>query len=165
MKLTNKVMLITYPDSLGDNLKDLQHVLSSQLDGVVGGVHILPFFPSAGDRGFSPVDYQQVDPKFGDWNDIQTLAKNYYLMFDFMVNHISKHSKYFQDFLQNHDQSKYRDLFIHWDEFWPAGRPLKRTSTLSISVSPRHPSKKSPLRTAKPAKFGIHLVTIKSISM
>lgn len=139
MKLTNKAMLITYPDSLGDSLKDLQHVLSTQLDGVVGGVHILPFFPSAGDRGFSPVDYQQVDPKFGDWNDIQTLAKNYYLMFDFMVNHISKHSKYFQDFLQNHDQSKYRDLFIHWDEFWPAGRPTQKDIDLIYKRKPKAP--------------------------
>ncbi|EHO45249.1 sucrose phosphorylase [Lentilactobacillus kisonensis] len=139
MKLTNKAMLITYPDSLGNNLKDLQHVLSTNLDGVVGGVHLLPFFPSAGDRGFSPVDYQQVDPKFGNWEDVQTLAKKYYLMFDFMVNHISKHSKYFQDFLKNHNQSAYRDLFIHWDEFWPAGRPTQKDIDLIYKRKPKAP--------------------------
>lgn len=50
-------MLITYSDSLGKNLKDLKKVLEGPLKDVVGGVHILPFFPSSGDRGFAPVDY------------------------------------------------------------------------------------------------------------
>ena len=53
-KLTNEAMLITYADSLGKNLKELNQVLSNVLDGVVGGVHVLPFFPSTGDRGFAP---------------------------------------------------------------------------------------------------------------
>ncbi|GHP14099.1 sucrose phosphorylase [Lentilactobacillus fungorum] len=142
MKLTNQAMLITYPDSLGNNLKDLQAVLNHYLDGVVGGIHILPFFPSAGDRGFSPVDYQQVDSKFGDWQDIQTLAKKYYLMFDFMVNHISKHSSYFQDFLKDHNRSTYRDMFIHWDEFWPAGRPTQKDIDLIYKRKPKAPVQK-----------------------
>ena len=41
-KLTNEAMLITYADSLGKNLKELNQVLSNELDGVVGGVHVLP---------------------------------------------------------------------------------------------------------------------------
>ena len=49
--VSNKIMLITYPDSLGKNLKDLDFTLSQYLDKAVGGVHILPFFPSSGDRG------------------------------------------------------------------------------------------------------------------
>ena len=28
MKIKNEAMLITYPDSLGNNLKDLEHVLT-----------------------------------------------------------------------------------------------------------------------------------------
>jgi len=64
-KLTNEAMLITYADSLGKNLKELNQVLSNELDGVVGGVHVLPFFPSTGDRGFAPEEYETVDPKFG----------------------------------------------------------------------------------------------------
>lgn len=90
MKLTNKAMLITYPDSLGNNIKELQSVLANHLKGVIGGIHLLPFFPSSGDRGFAPMDYTKVDEKFGNWDDVQELAKSYYLMFDFMVNHISK---------------------------------------------------------------------------
>lgn len=99
MKIKNQAMLITYSDSLGKNLKDLKKVLEGPLKDVVGGIHILPFFPSSGDRGFAPMDYTKVDPAFGDWSDIEALSKDYYLMFDFMINHISAKSPYFLDFL------------------------------------------------------------------
>ena len=78
MAITNKVMLITYPDSLGKNLTELNEVLENDLKGAVGGIHLLPFFPSTGDRGFAPTDYTTVDPKFGDWAQVEALGeKNY----------------------------------------------------------------------------------------
>lgn len=43
MKLQNKVMLITYPDSLGNNLQDLNWVLNHYLKEAIGGIHLLPF--------------------------------------------------------------------------------------------------------------------------
>lgn len=125
MPITNKVMLITYPDSLGKNIEELRDVLKNDLKGAVGGIHLLPFFPSTGDRGFAPTDYTKVDPKFGDWSDVEKLGQEYYLMFDFMINHISRHSKYYEDFQQKKDKSKYADLFLSWDKFWPKGRPTK----------------------------------------
>ena len=125
MPITNKVMLITYPDSLGKNIEELRNVLKNDLKGAVGGIHLLPFFPSTGDRGFAPTDYTKVDPKFGDWLDVEKLGQEYYLMFDFMINHISRHSKYYEDFQQKKDKSKYADLFLSWDKFWPQGRPTK----------------------------------------
>lgn len=96
MPIENKVMLITYPDSLGKNLKELDEILSEDLKGAVGGIHLLPFFPSTGDRGFAPTGYTEVDPKFGDWSDIEKIGKKYYLMFDFMINHISRQSKFYK---------------------------------------------------------------------
>ena len=45
MKLENKVMLITYADSMEKNLKQLHTVLNTYYRDAVGGVHILPFFP------------------------------------------------------------------------------------------------------------------------
>lgn len=45
MKLTNKIMLITYADSMGNNLQDLHRLLNQYYQKAVGGVHILPFFP------------------------------------------------------------------------------------------------------------------------
>lgn len=125
MPITNKVMLITYPDSLGKNIEELRNVLKNDLKGAVGGIHLLPFFPSTGDRGFAPTDYTKVYPKFGDWSDVEKLGQEYYLMFDFMINHISRHSKYYEDFQQKKDKSKYADLFLSWDKFWPQGRPTK----------------------------------------
>ena len=43
MQVKNEAMLITYADSLGNNLKDLKTVLEKHMKGVIGGVHILPF--------------------------------------------------------------------------------------------------------------------------
>lgn len=125
MGIKNKVMLITYADSLGNNLKDLEKILVEDLKGSIGGVHLLPFFPSTGDRGFAPTDYRVVDPKFGSWQDVEAIGEKYYLMFDFMVNHLSKQSTEFQDFKQKHNESKYADLFIRYHNYWPENRPTK----------------------------------------
>lgn len=125
MGIKNKVMLITYADSLGNNLKDLEKVLVEDLKGSIGGVHLLPFFPSTGDRGFAPTNYRVVDPKFGNWKDVEAIGEKYYLMFDFMVNHLSKQSTEFQDFKKKHNESKYADLFIRYHNYWPENRPTK----------------------------------------
>ena len=100
MNLKNEIMLITYADSMGNNLKELHELLNQHYQNAVGGVHILPFFPSSADRGFAPMCYDKVDEKFGDFSDVEALGKEYYLMFDFMVNHISASSVYFKDFLE-----------------------------------------------------------------
>ena len=64
MSVKNKAMLITYPDSLGKNIKELTEVLEQDFGDAIGGVHLLPFFPSTGDRGFcgsSPTNLVIVD--------------------------------------------------------------------------------------------------------
>ena len=53
--MKNKIMLITYADSFGKNLKELKEMLDTHFDREIGSVHILPFFPSSGDRGFAPL--------------------------------------------------------------------------------------------------------------
>ena len=139
MKIPNKVMLITYADSLGNNLKELQQNLQTHFKAAVGGVHLLPFFPSTGDRGFAPVDYTKVDEAFGDWDDVAKLGEQYYLMFDFMINHISRQSKYYRDYQLNKDKSPYKDLFLSWDKFWPEGRPTKEDVDLIYKRKDRAP--------------------------
>ena len=52
--VNNEIMLITYADCMGNDLNDLENVLNKYLEGAVGGLHILPFFPSSADRGFAP---------------------------------------------------------------------------------------------------------------
>lgn len=139
MKLENKIMLITYADSMGKNLKELHTVLNKYYKDAVGGVHILPFFPSSADRGFAPMRYDRVDEAFGNFSDIEAIGKEYYLMFDFMVNHISASSEYFQDFLQKKDRSEYKDFFIRFSEFWNGGEPTREQVDLIYKRKPRAP--------------------------
>lgn len=122
-RIENKAMLITYADTLGGGLRQLDRVLDQYFPGAFGGIHVLPFFPSSGDRGFAVIEYDRVDPAFGDWAEIDRLGERYYLMADFMLNHISVRSREFQDYMKNGDASPYRDMFLHWDEFWPGGEP------------------------------------------
>lgn len=105
----------------------------------MGGVHILPFFPSSADRGFAPIRYDKVDEAFGDYADIEKIGDEYYLMFDFMVNHISAQSPYFQDFLKNNDQSKYKDFFIRYKDFWDNGEPTAEQVDKIYKRKPRAP--------------------------
>ena len=138
MKLNNKIMLITYPDSLGGNLAELSQVLKL-FGSAVGGVHILPFFPSSADRGFAPERYDMVDPRFGTYQDVEAIGRNHNLMFDFMVNHISRGSAYFRDFAEKRDQSKYRNFFIRYKDFWPSGEPTAEQLNAIYRRKPRAP--------------------------
>ncbi|MCV3297162.1 MAG: sucrose phosphorylase [Oenococcus sp.] len=139
MPVQNKAMLITYADSMGRNIKELQEVLTTYIGDAIGGIHLLPFCPSTGDRGFAPSDYTRVDSAFGDWRDVQALGKKYYLMFDFMINHISRESVMYQDFKAKKDASVYRDFFIRWEKFWPQGRPTQADIDLIYKRKDRAP--------------------------
>lgn len=139
MNLQNKIMLITYADSMGKNLKELHEVLNKYYKDAISGVHILPFFPSSADRGFAPMCYDKVDETFGDFSDIEEIGREYYLMFDFMVNHISAQSEYFQDFLKNKENSLYKDMFIRYKEFWKNGEPTQEQIDKIYKRKPRAP--------------------------
>lgn len=138
-KLENKCVLITYADSLGNNLKELEEAVEKHFSKAVGGIHILPFFPSSGDRGFAPIVYDKVDEAFGNWADIARLSEKYYLMFDYMINHISARSPYYQDFLKNKEASPYWELFIRFSEFWKGGEPTKQEEALIYKRKPKTP--------------------------
>ena len=75
--IENKIMLITYADSMGKNLKELEQVLDDKFKDVICGLHILPFFPSSGDRGFAVINYDIVDPAFGTFEDIDRPSQKY----------------------------------------------------------------------------------------
>lgn len=138
-KLKNQCMLITYADSLGTNIKELTQIADTCFEGAIGGIHILPFYPSSGDRGFAPLRYTEVDSAFGDWEDVEKLAERYDLMYDYMINHISAQSSYYQDFLQKKDASEYRDLFIRYKDFWENGEPTKQQVEAIYKRKPRAP--------------------------
>jgi sucrose phosphorylase len=137
--LKNGVMLITYADSLGRNISELEYILDRYFKDAVAGVHILPFYPSSSDRGFSPLRYDIVDPGFGDWKDIDRLSEKYFLMYDFMINHISGRSLPFRDFVAKKDKSPYAGMFIRYKEFWPGGEPTAEDIEKIYRRKPRAP--------------------------
>lgn len=124
-QIENKAMLITYADTLGGTLRQLDRVMAEHFSGAFGGIHVLPFFPSSGDRGFAVICYDRVDPAFGTWEDIDRLGRQYYLMADFMLNHVSIRCREFQDYMENGDASPYKEMFLHWEDFWPNGEPTE----------------------------------------
>lgn len=122
--MKNQVQLITYVDRLsGGGLKDLRALLAGPLQGVFGGIHLLPFFyPIDGaDAGFDPVDHTQVDPRLGDWSDIRALTEDLDVMADVIVNHMSADSPQFKDFSARGAASPFNGLFLTLDRVFPGG--------------------------------------------
>lgn len=139
MSLQNRVQLITYPDSLGANLVELHYVLRRYLSRAIGGLHILPFYPSSADRGFAPLTYDEVDPAFGNWNDIEMIGAEFDLVIDFMVNHISRQSIYFQDYIEKAAASQYADMFLTFNKLSPTGEISDADLARVYTRKPRPP--------------------------
>jgi sucrose phosphorylase len=122
--MKNQVQLICYVDRLsGGTLKDLRNLIAGPLQGVFGGVHLLPFFyPIDGaDAGFDPIDHTQVDPQLGDWGDLFALTQDVDVMADVIVNHMSADSPQFKDFSARGSASPYDGLFLTLDAVFPGG--------------------------------------------
>lgn len=91
-------------------MQALKTFLDREMEETISGVHLLPMFPYTSDDGFSVQDFREIDPELGTWKDIEALGENYDLMFDAVINHVSKSSVYFQEFLKGNE--KYRNFFI-----------------------------------------------------
>lgn len=98
-------IVITYADQLrapGEPpLATLADFFRVRIAPWIPHVHLLPFYPSSSDDGFSVMDYYAVDPEFGDWSDIRELGKSFGLMFDAVFNHASAQGVWFRKFLDN----------------------------------------------------------------
>lgn len=96
-------VLITYGDLVVSEgrtpLRTLSDFAYVFFRGLVSTIHVLPFFPSSSDRGFSVVSYEEVDPRLGSWEEIARLRRGFRLMFDGVFNHVSSKSRRFQKFL------------------------------------------------------------------
>ena len=111
------VVAITYGDLIDSPnthpLRALSGIFETLFRGVFSTVHILPFFPYSSDRGFSVIDYEEVDPKLGHWDDIERLGDQYRLMFDGVINHVSSRSEWFREFLARNPY--YEDFFVSFE--------------------------------------------------
>ncbi len=137
--------LITYADQVREPgqrpLRTLGDFLATHVAEVVHGVHLLPFFPYSSDDGFSVIDYYQVNPDFGTWDDVAAIGQHVRLMFDAVINHISRQSAWFQAFLRG--ESPYTDFFIVVDP----------STDLSQVVRPRATPLLTPVETAEGVKY------------
>jgi sucrose phosphorylase len=115
--------LMTYPDSLGGDLCTIADLLDGPFAGLFRGVHILPPFPSSGDRGFAPLTYREIDPRFGSWDDIRRIGGGHDVVLDLMVNHLSRRSAEFRAFERRGRRAPEAELFLTLDKVWPDGAP------------------------------------------
>ena len=101
------VVLITYGDSLkkaGEApLATLHEFATEYLKGAVSNIHFLPFFPYSSDDGFSVMDFFEIDPELGTWQEVAAIEEDFELMFDYVVNHFSSKGQWFQDYLEGKD--------------------------------------------------------------
>ena len=110
-------ILITYGDTLVDaerkGLDVLGKFMKTFVKDAFGSVHLLPMYPYTSDDGFSVVDYREINPELGTWDSVEKLSESYGLMFDAVINHISKSSEWFQKYLNN--EEPYSNYFITCD--------------------------------------------------
>lgn len=134
--MPQQVELITYADRLGGTLPGLHEVLQGPLSGLFAGVHILPFFrPYDGaDAGFDPADHTEVDERLGSWDDVSSIADDYGVMVDVIVNHVSSESPAFADWLEHGADSAYEGMFLTFDGAFPDGATEE---TLMMLYRPR----------------------------
>ncbi len=110
-------MLIAYADSVrnpaGPSLPAMRRFLEKHVGKTVTHLHLLPFWPSSSDDGFSVKHFRTVEPRFGGWADVQALGQSYRMVFDLVLNHVSSQSGWFQDFTAG--VAPGRDYFIAAD--------------------------------------------------
>lgn len=108
------IVLITYADQFfakGEKaLPVFTRFYNRWLARSFSHVHLLPFYPWSSDDGFSVIDYHQVAPETGTWQDIADLKQSTGLMFDFVCNHMSAKSQWFANYLKQ--APGYEDFFI-----------------------------------------------------
>jgi sucrose phosphorylase len=102
------VWLITYPDQFQRRgeppLVTLRRFYLDHLATSYNGMHVLPFFPSSSDAGFSITDYSAVATEFGTWEDVESLAASTRLMVDAVINHASVKGEWFNRWNAGDDQ-------------------------------------------------------------
>ncbi|WP_447087391.1 sugar phosphorylase [Enterobacter bugandensis] len=111
------VVLITYADQFSAKgekaLPVFTRFYNEWLARTFSHVHLLPFYPWSSDDGFSVIDYHNVAPETGTWQDVADLKQSASLMFDFVCNHMSAKSEWFANYLAQ--KPGYEDFFIAVD--------------------------------------------------
>jgi Glycosidases len=115
-----------YPKSFIDHtsssdIRALGEFLDSTMNPSVG-VHILPFWMSEGDGGFSLSSWHEMDPKYGTLDDIKLITKQRRVIVDGIYNHVGWHHPIIAKLLQ--DPGSNSCLIHKLDDKSPPARPL-----------------------------------------
>jgi glucosylglycerate phosphorylase len=100
--------LITYGDAIRRAgqapLATLKEVLDETVRDALTDVHLLPLYPWTSDDGFAVVDHRRIDESLGTWDDVSTLGEDRGVLLDFVANHVSSRSPWFQGWLAGDPQ-------------------------------------------------------------
>tara|TARA_Y100000022_G_scaffold184427_1_gene179452 strand:- start:119 stop:1873 length:1755 start_codon:yes stop_codon:yes gene_type:complete len=126
-------VLITYADTIDDDnnlpIKSINNFMNSYCSDIFEIVHILPFFPSSSDKGFAVMDYYTIYHRFGNWEDILTISKDFGVMADVVINHGSSEGRWFKNFIRG--RGKGHNYFLNFDEKFDTSKVVRpRTSDL-----------------------------------
>lgn len=133
---SDEVVLITYGDTFTSadqpHLRSLGEFWASHFATTFSTVHVLPFFISSSDGGFSIVDYRHVADGLGDWADLRAIGADE-LMVDLVCNHGSAQSEWFDEFVADREPGRgyYKTASLD-DDLTAVVRP--RTHPLLVPV-------------------------------
>jgi glycosidase len=131
--------LITYGDAFRRAheapLHTLTAVLRDHVRDAVTDVHLLPIYPWTSDDGFGVVDHRQVNPDLGSWDHIAALRTRYAVALDFVANHVSGSSPWFQGWLAR--EPRYEGYFLEPGPDFDTSAVTRPRSTPLVHEYPR----------------------------
>ncbi|HHJ39234.1 MAG: hypothetical protein AXA67_11905 [Methylothermaceae bacteria B42] len=96
-------ILTLFADSILRPKETPLHTLRAFLRDYIGDrfscLHLQPFFEADEGEEFAIVDHRRVDPRLGEWGDVEALKPNYALMFDLVLNQVSRNNVWFRDYV------------------------------------------------------------------
>lgn len=105
---------------LGGTLKGITEKMDYIHSLGATSIWLSPFFKTDAYHGYHTLDYEQIDPHFGSWDDLKILIdtahkKGIRVIADFVPNHCHANHPFFQDAINNPATSKYRKWFYFTD--------------------------------------------------
>ncbi len=100
----------------GGDLYGIVEKLDYLQDLGVNGIYMTPIFESPSNHKYDTIDYMEIDKHFGDKKIFKTLVDEAHkrgmkVMIDAVYNHIGEKHVFWQDVLENQENSKYKDYF------------------------------------------------------
>lgn len=113
-----------YVDRFCGKLKELPEKINYFEQLGVNFLHLMPLFESPegeSDGGYAVSNFREVDPRFGNIQDLIHLRKtmqekNMYLMIDIVLNHTSHHHEWAKK--AKAGDKKYQDYYYMYDDRW-----------------------------------------------